>query len=140
MSFGFHLGESVVPARSKLETKSTLSSGNPVLGANEVLSCLAVMLIVFLLSNSIKRIMLWGMKKFTLTEARTNELRRAHPSATNKGDAYRTKAEYLLSRGKLPREIAEVLMLDEDTVGNYRKRYEALGVAGLLKDIYLGSA
>jgi len=44
-----------------------------------------------------------------------------------------------LSRGKSPREIAEVLMLDEDTVGNYRKRYEAGGIAGLLKDAYWGS-
>ena len=84
--------------------------------------------------------MLWGMKKFTLTEAQTNELRRAHRSATNKRDADRIKAVYLLSRGKSPREIAEVLMLDEDTVGNYRKRYEAGGIAGLLKDVYLGSA
>ena len=80
------------------------------------------------------------MKKFTLTEAQTNELRRAHRSATNKRDADRIKAVYLLSRGKSPREIAEVLMLDEDTVGNYRKRYEVGGIAGLLKDVYLGSA
>jgi transposase len=79
------------------------------------------------------------MKKFTLTEAQTNELRRAHRSATNKRDADRIKTVYLLSRGKSPREIAEVLMLDEDTVGNYRKRYEAGGVAGLLRDAYFGS-
>lgn len=80
--------------------------------------------------------MLWGMKKFTLTEAQTNELRRAHRSATNKRDADRIKAVCLLSLGKSPREIAEVLMLDEDTIGNYRKRYEAGGIAGLLKDVY----
>lgn len=79
------------------------------------------------------------MKTFTLTEAQTNELRRAHRSATNKRDADRIKAVYLLSRGKSAREIAEVLMLDEDTVGHYRKRYEAGGIAGLLKDAYLGS-
>ncbi len=83
--------------------------------------------------------MLCCMKTFTLTEAQTNELRRAHRSATNKRDADRIKAVYLLSRGKSPREIAEVLMLDEDTVGNYRKRYAAGGVAGLLKDAYWGS-
>ena len=51
------------------------------------------------------------MKTFTLTEAQTNELRRAHRSATNKRDADRIKAVYLLSRGKSAREIAEVLML-----------------------------
>ena len=83
--------------------------------------------------------MLWGMKTFTLTEAQTNELRRAHRSATNKRDADRIKAVYLLSRGKSAREIAEVLMLDEDTIGHYRKRYETGGITGLLKDAYLGS-
>lgn len=83
--------------------------------------------------------MLWGMKTFTLTESQTNELRRAHRSTTNKRDADRIKAVYLLSRGKSPREIADVLMIDEDTVGNYLKRYEAGGIAGLLKDAYLGS-
>ena len=51
------------------------------------------------------------MKTFTLTEAQTNELRRAHRSATNKRDADRIKAVYLLSRGKSAREIAEVLIL-----------------------------
>ena len=79
------------------------------------------------------------MKTLTLTEAQTNELRRAHRSATNKRDADRIKAVYLLSRGKSAREIAEVLMLDEDTVSHYRKRYESGGIAGLLKDAYLGS-
>lgn len=72
------------------------------------------------------------MKTFTLTEAETNELRQAHRSSPNKRDADRINAVYLLSRGKSAREIAEVLMLDEDTVGHYRKRYEAGGVAELL--------
>ena len=79
------------------------------------------------------------MNKLTLTEAETNELRRAHRAAKNKKDADKIKAVYLLSRGKTPQEIAEVLMLDIDTIGNYRKRYEAAGVSGLLKNNYLGS-
>ena|SRR3989338_1987177 len=65
------------------------------------------------------------MKKLTLTEAQTNELRRANRAAKNKKDADKIKSVYLLSRGKTPQEIAEVLMLDIDTIGNYRKRYEA---------------
>ena len=69
--------------------------------------------------------MLCSMKAFTLTEAQTNELRRAHRAAKNKKDADKLKAVYLLSRGKTPQEIAEVLMLDIDTIGNYRKRYES---------------
>ena len=76
------------------------------------------------------------MKTVILTEVQTNELRRAHRSATNKRDADRIKAVDLLSRGKSAREIAEVLMLDEDTVGHYRKRYEAGEIAGLLKFVY----
>ena len=56
--------------------------------------------------------MLCSMKAFTLTEAQTNELRRAHRAAKNKKDADKLKAVYLLSRGKTPQEIAEVLMLD----------------------------
>ena len=79
------------------------------------------------------------MNKLILTEAETNELRRAHRAARNKKDADKIKAVYLLSRGKTPEEVAEVLMLDIDTIGNYRKRYEAAGVSGLLKNNYLGS-
>lgn len=79
------------------------------------------------------------MKTLNLTEAQTNELRRAHRAAKNKKDADKIKAVYLLSRGKTPQEIAEVLMLDIDTIGNYRKRYEADGVSGLLKNNYFGS-
>jgi transposase len=79
------------------------------------------------------------MNKLILTEAETNELRRAHRAAKNKKDADKIKAVYLLSRGKTPEEIAEVLMLDIDTIGNYRKRYETAGVSGLLKNNYLGS-
>jgi transposase len=86
-----------------------------------------------------KEIMLSSMKALTLTEAQTNELRRAHRAAKNKKDGDKRKAVYLLSRGKTPSKIAEVLMLDVDTIGNYRKRYELEGVSGLLKSNYLGS-
>lgn len=83
--------------------------------------------------------MLLRMKTLILTPDQTNELRRAHRLTKNKRAADRIKAVYLLSRGKTPREIAEVLMLDEDSIGNYRKRYEQGGVEALLKDNYLGS-
>ena len=75
--------------------------------------------------------MLLGMKILILTADQTNELRRAHRLTKNKRAADRIKAVYLLSRGKTPREIAEVLMLDEDSIGNYRKRYEQGGVKAL---------
>jgi transposase len=85
------------------------------------------------------KIMLRIMKKFTLTVDETNELRRAHRSAANKKDADKIKAVYLLSRGKSAREIAEVLMLDVDTVVNYRHLYESGGIENLLKNNYSGS-
>lgn len=91
------------------------------------------------MQNDPTKIMLRIMKKFTLTIDATNELRRAHRSATNKKDADKIKAVYLLSRGKSAREIAEVLMLDVDTVVNYRHLYEAGGVENLLKNNYSGS-
>lgn len=83
--------------------------------------------------------MLLRMKTFTLTADQTNELRRAHRLTKNKRAADRIKSVYLLSRGKSPQEIAEVLMIDVSSIGNYRKRYEQGGVKGLLKDNYLGS-
>ena len=58
--------------------------------------------------------MLLRMKRLILTSDQTNELRRAHRLTKNKRAADRIKSVYLLSRGKTPREIAEVLMLDED--------------------------
>jgi len=91
------------------------------------------------LQNAFDGIKLWSMKKLTLTVDETNALRRAHRSAKNKRDADKIKAVYLLSRGKTAQEIAEVLMLDEDTINNYRKRYEDGGVKGLLKHHYIGS-
>ena len=42
-----------------------------------------------------------------------------------------------LSSGNLSLSENEVLSLS--TVGHYRKRYEAGGISGLLKDAYLGS-
>jgi len=74
-----------------------------------------------------------------LTAAQTTELRQAHRAAKNKRDADKIKAVYLSSRGKSAKEIAEVLMLDEDTIGHYRKRYETAGITGLLKNHYPGS-
>lgn len=84
--------------------------------------------------------MLRVMEAFKLTMDQTNALRRAHRLAKDKREADRLKAIYLLSRGKSRKEIAEVLMLDEDTIDNYRKRYQQGGISELLKDDYQGSA
>lgn len=83
--------------------------------------------------------MIGFMKTFKLTIDETNALRRAHRLTKDKRAADRIKAVYLVSRGKSAREIAEVLMLDEDSIGNYRKRYEEGGIEALVKDDYKGS-
>lgn len=80
------------------------------------------------------------MKRLTLTKRQTKELRRAHRLVKDKREADRIKAIYLLSLGKTRQEIAEVLMLDEDTIDNYKNRYESGGVETLLKDNYQGSS
>lgn len=83
--------------------------------------------------------MLCGMKNFILSTDQINELRRAHRLAKDKTQADRIKSVYLLSQGMSAQEIAKVLMIDEDTVRNNRKRYEAKCVFGLLEDDYQGS-
>jgi transposase len=83
--------------------------------------------------------MLCGMKKILLSPEKINELRRAHRLAKDKTHADRIKSVYLWSQGMSAEEIANVLMIDEDTVRNNRKRYEKEGVSGLLKDNYHGS-
>jgi transposase len=80
------------------------------------------------------------MKKLIISPEKTNELRRAHRLAKDKTHADRIKSVYLLSQGMSAAEIAKVLMIDEDTVRNNKKRYESLGVAGLINDNYKGSA
>jgi transposase len=79
------------------------------------------------------------MKKLILSAAQINELRKAHRLAKNKVYADRIKSVYLLSQGMSAQEIAIVLMVDEDTVRNNRKRYEKKGLDGLLHDDYKGS-
>lgn len=84
--------------------------------------------------------MLWSMKKLIISPEKINELRRAHRLAKDKTHADRIKSVYLLSQGMSAVEIAKVLMIDEDTVRNNKKRYEVLGIAGLVSDDYKGSA
>ena len=79
------------------------------------------------------------MKKLKISPDKINELRRAHRLAKDKTHADRIKSVYLLSQGMSAQEIAKVLMIDEDTVYNNRRRYEKDGVSGLLTDNYKGS-
>ena len=78
------------------------------------------------------------MKNFKLTEEQLHILKRAHRRERNKRRADRLKAVYLLGKGWLPMDVSEALLLDEDTLRNYVKRYQTEGIVGLLKDDYIG--
>lgn len=80
------------------------------------------------------------MKGFTLTTEQLNELRRAHRRTKNKRAADRIKAVYSLAVGHNVSQVASILMIDEETLRNYRDRYKAGAIGALLKDNYKGSA
>jgi len=80
------------------------------------------------------------MKGFTLTTDQLNELRRVHRRTKNKRAADRIKAVYSLAVGHNISQVASILMIDEETLRNYRDRYKSGGVSALLKDNYKGSA
>jgi transposase len=80
------------------------------------------------------------MKGFTLTTEQLNVLRRAHRRTKNKRAADRIKAVYSLAVGHNVSQVASILMIDEETLRNYRDQYKDGGITALLKDNYKGSA
>ena len=68
---------------------------------------------------------------FTITEEQDNEL--GHAIRTDKRPEVRQRATAirLLSRGNLPKEVAEVMEVSEATVYCWWRRYVADGIAGL---------
>jgi transposase len=66
------------------------------------------------------------------------ELRSAHREARKKRDADRIKAVVLLASGWSIAQVAQALLLDEDTVRNYLARYRRGGLSALLKERYQG--
>lgn len=78
------------------------------------------------------------MTKFTLSQEEISSLKKAHRSAKKKRDADRIKAIILLGTGWTIRAVAEVLLLDDETISNYWKRYETGRLNALLNDGYKG--
>jgi len=78
------------------------------------------------------------MKKLILSDQQIAKLRIAHRTAKKKRDADRIKAIVLLARGWTPIQVAEALLVDDETIRNYMKRYQSGGVKALLKDDYKG--
>ena len=79
------------------------------------------------------------MEGFTLTKDQINELRRAHRLAKSKSDADRLKAAYSLAVGHSIAQVASILMIDEETLRNYKNQYKKGGIIELLENNHKGS-
>lgn len=79
------------------------------------------------------------MNKLTLTHTEIIALKQAHRACKDKRAADRIKAVYSLGLGFAVEDVVSILMLDEETLRNYVKRYQAGGINALITDHYLGS-
>ena len=73
------------------------------------------------------------MLDYTLSAAELEELRQAHRKMKEKRQADRLKAVYLLGKGWTALQVAEALLVDEDTVRNWFHLYQDGGVKKLLQ-------
>lgn len=78
------------------------------------------------------------MIQLQLTEQEKRELKGAHKKAKKKREADRIKAIILLDEGWTFNQISKVLLLDDETVRNFLKRYKDGGLKSLLHDSYIG--
>lgn len=79
------------------------------------------------------------MNKLTLSPSEIIALKQAHRACKDKRAADRIKAVYSLGMGFSVEDVVSILMLDEETLRNYIKRYQAGGINALITDHYLGS-
>lgn len=83
--------------------------------------------------------MLWLLtEEAHVTEKQIFELQKAHRIAKNKRAANRIKAVYSLAIGHSLSQVSSILMLDEDTLRDYLKRYLEGGLPELLKNRHKG--
>lgn len=73
------------------------------------------------------------MKKINLSQKEINELWIAHHATKEKREADRIKAVCLLAVGYSVGEIAKILMIGDETVRNFWKRYLEGGVKNWFK-------
>jgi transposase len=79
------------------------------------------------------------MHKLTLRSEQIAKLKIVHRRTKKKRDADRIKAIVLLSQGWTFVQVAQALLIDEETIRNYLKCYKAKGVKGLLKNNFKGT-
>jgi hypothetical protein len=78
------------------------------------------------------------MNKLTLTPSEIIALKQAHRACKDKRAADRIKAVYSLGMGFSVEDVVSILMLDEESLCNYVKRYQAGSINALITDHYLG--
>ena len=78
------------------------------------------------------------MQEFNLSSEELQGLRLAHRSAKNRSDAYRINAIILLGSGWSAVEVADALLMDDETIKAYIKRYQGGGIKMLLENNYKG--
>jgi transposase len=76
--------------------------------------------------------------EFRLTAEERNSLTLIHKGCQDKRTADRIKAILLVDKGYTYQQIEEILLIDERTLGRYKKIYLEKGVVGLISDNYSG--
>lgn len=76
----------------------------------------------------------------SISVGQKNELTKLHKRECYRRHADRIKVILLLDLGLSYGDIARYLLLDDQTIRNYEKRYLSSGVTGLLCDKYVGCA
>lgn len=79
------------------------------------------------------------MQNINLSSDEIFQLKIAHRTARKKRDADRIKAIVLLGKGWTFNQVAEALLMDEETIRNHLKRYKENGIKGLLSINYKGT-
>lgn len=72
------------------------------------------------------------MLDYRLSDSELSALREAHRQARDQRKADRLKAVYLLGKGWTALQVSEALLVDDDTVRNWFKRYREQGQKGLV--------
>jgi len=80
------------------------------------------------------------MKEFVLSKEQLSELKAAHRKAkrSNAHAAYKINAVILLGTGWTLKQVKQALLLDEETLRSYVKKYRENGIEGLIRTHYLG--
>jgi len=83
-------------------------------------------------------LVLLAMRKFYLDKEQVSELRAAHNAERNRHAAYKINAVILLGTGWKLKDVKEALLLDDETLSSYVKKYQAGGIGTLLQTNYSG--